>query len=141
MAWHISLSGTTTIIPSEDKLFWVSGWYFPAYAYESLPSEISEQDWHTHIDISELDGTNKRRLYTADGAAYIDDTQLLYDGVNLTFIEHEKVYKYIDTLVIINIETGTIINRVIINRSHYDTIQIVGIYDNKPILIQNIFLK
>ncbi|MCL1830162.1 MAG: hypothetical protein FWG21_01895 [Oscillospiraceae bacterium] len=135
-AWIKSQIANWSLIASEDRLFWIHFVYVEERAYEIGTETITIPEIPAGIEMSNLDGTDRKWVYTADVDCTIDETGLFYDTEKLYTVENARSVNKMQTLVVVDLETLEIENRFDIGI--YDGIggeyvSVIGTYMNEPL--------
>ena len=128
------------VFAADDKLFWV----FPDYG---RPLGVRAEDnvaFYTNnppcIEVSNLDGSDRRNLIAFDEYTFINNTSLFYDGKNIMVIAYDNRVNT-PSLIIIDSNTGEILNSIPLcdeNRDKKD-VHILGVQDNLPVFQETTF--
>lgn len=130
-AWKDTVQGRPTVLAAEDCLFWIYHRYNEIY---EDGEKVSEQP--ARIEMSRLDGRGLRTLYSAKEGEYLLDNEptLLFDGRLLCF-EAAGEWKANRELVIIDTKSGEELKR---HKLPQD-FQLSGVFENRPLISQNIY--
>ena len=144
MAWIKSNHANISLFAAKDRLFWISNDYRGAVYIGLEPNVYYMEEEFPFIDVSDLDGANRSRLYTAGKNDRFYDSCLLYDGDNLYFCENLKVLgTHSRTLIAVDIETGNIKGSHFLQATEDDgsLIRVAGIYNNEPLFVHNTYTR
>ena len=153
MAWikRSSTASALFLIAAEDKLFWISGSPDrPNNDDIRSGTNPSREEYYAYIDVSDLDGSNKNRLYTAIDDESIDHINILYDGNSLVYVENGRQAYTDKALVVLDAEAGKVRSRFVLpgdysilnsQAEHFiDRIDLTGLYNNEALFILSEYL-
>ena len=122
-AWIESNHINASLLAGKNHLFYISSQNTESFSY---------------IDILEPDGSDRRRIYTAEKDHTIENNFLFCDETYVTFlltIGYKNSRTPLQELITVDIHTFEIVSKHKLQfpDEHYWTLKAVGIYDNKPL--------
>ena len=135
MAWFQVTGMHLQIYAGEDKLFWVHWIFEESYTSGTEPDIYYHERDYAYIDISNTDGADKKRLYTAAAHDIIDiNMGFFYDGVHLTFTTAKMSANTPwgeSSLITVHTDSGEVMGKYPL-----DSTTVLGIHDNEPLFLR-----
>jgi len=137
-AWIRARTAGKMLIAAEDRLFWINMNYAEPESFGTEPDIFHLEEEPACIEVSDLDGSGKRRIYTAEPNDSIDDSGFFYDSTKVIFIENGRRAYQTMSLVTVDIETGEVESRLPIPHEFSETemLNVIGAYNNKPLFLK-----
>jgi len=139
-AWLPSDAAYLSLVAAEDRLFWVMPYLLDTADFSGAAGLEGKC---AHIDVSELDGSGKTRIFTAQPERRIDENALFYDGERLSFVESSggDSLRNNAALVTVDLESGDSKSRELLTGANAEGFldgyfKVVGVYENEPLFMQ-----